>query len=93
MKRSVRLLLGAMKAVDLPTVVVRDVPKVTLEADANVYVENHGGICGFSDHEITVFTAMELLYIEGSGLRIEQMDRMSMRICGKIDSVGYRRKR
>ena len=92
MKRPVHLLLKAVQAVDLPPVVLRDTPKVTLEANTDVYIENHGGICGFSDEEITVFTAMELLYIEGRGLRIEQMDRERMRIRGKIESVGYRRK-
>lgn len=92
MKRSVRMLLNVMQAADLPPVVLRDTPKITIEADADVYIENHGGICSFSDSEITVFTAIQLLYITGSGLRIEQMDRERMRIRGKIESVGYRRK-
>ena len=93
MKRSFRMLLGAMNAVDLPSVVIRDTPRITLEADTNVYVENHGGICSFSQEEITVFTAMELLYIEGADLKIEQMDRDRIRIRGKIRSVGYRREK
>ena len=92
MKRSARLLLGAVNAVDVPPVVIRQMPRITVEANTHVYVENHGGICSFSDEIITVFTAMELLYIEGTGLTIEQMDRDSIRIRGCIASVGYRRK-
>lgn len=92
MKRSARLLLGAVNAVDVPPVVLRRMPRITLEANTHVYVENHGGICSFSDTVITVFTAMELLLIEGTDLTIAQMDRDGIHIRGSIASVGYRRK-
>ena len=93
MKRSVRMLLEAMNAVDLPSVVIRDKPRITLEADTNVYVENHGGICSFTQEEITVYTSMGLLYIEGTDLKIEQMDRDRIRIRGKIGAEGHRREK
>lgn len=90
MKRPVRMLLKAAKAIDVPPQLIREVPRVTMEANTRVFVENHGGISSYSEQRICIYTALELLQIEGSGLRIERMDRQNIWICGVIEQVGYR---
>lgn len=91
MKRPTRLLLRAARVTDMPQQLIRQVPRVILEANTRVFVENHGGIRDFTEKKICIDTALACLLVTGDALQIERMNQRNLWISGKIESVEYRR--
>ena len=89
MKRSQAFLLKAADALELPQELLSAVPRVTLEGDQLLSVENHGGVRRYTPECIEVHTALGVLQIEGQGLQIRAMDRSSLTVHGRVRSVGY----
>ena len=89
MNRRENLFMKMTETLDLPPELIAQVPRVTLEGNELLHVENHGGILDYQTHCIRVRTALGVLMIGGSGLCIRIMDRTKILIGGRIACVEY----
>ena len=82
-----KLLQRAMETVDLPAELLPETPRVTLEGNAWLSVENHGGIDAYTQQCIRIHTALGMLEIAGEELKIRTMDRRKVLIAGLIRQI------
>ena len=73
----------------VPKDAVMDLPRVSICGDKEIYVENHKGLCEYTDTDIRFKTRDGLVHITGSGLRIIIMRYASMVINGTFIRVEY----
>ena len=73
MKRSQAFLLKAADALELPQELLSAFPRVTLEGDQLLSVENHGGVRRYTPECIEVHTALGVLQIEPTQKQIREI--------------------
>ena len=87
MKRKIKQKIKETLA--LPAEVIMDSPKIVLEANYNVWIENYIGITEYSDKEVKVNTADFIVKITGESLLMDFVTNEDLSISGKITSVVY----
>ncbi|MGM9937635.1 MAG: sporulation protein YqfC [Candidatus Ornithomonoglobus sp.] len=73
----------------IPKDVIMDLPKVSVCGDKEVYIENHKGLLGYNDNEISVKMNDGIMYVCGVGLRIIAIDVNRMVVNGDLTGVKY----
>ena len=68
-------------------VVLSKVPLVELAGQNRVLIENHLGVLAYSLEEIQIKVSYGCISVTGSDLRLMQMHKEQLVICGKIDSL------
>jgi sporulation protein YqfC len=72
-----------------PDDVLMDTPVVKIIADNEVMIENHKGICEYTNSFLKIYTSIGVIRIAGRSLYIKEIDKDVILICGKIDSLDY----
>lgn len=65
----------------------KPVPLVEIANDRRVLIENHQGVCSYTDEKIHVRVAFGQVCVSGKGMRIVRMTREQLVICGAIGNV------
>lgn len=66
---------------------------VEIAGDRRVLIENHLGINGYSDEMITVKVGFGSVCVRGCGLKLMQMTKEQLIICGRIEGITLQRRR
>lgn len=67
--------------------VLSKVPLVELAGQNRVLIENHLGVLGYSLEEIKIKVCYGSVCVTGSNLRLMQLSKEQLVICGKIDAL------
>ena len=67
--------------------VLQKLPIIELAGHSRVLVENHMGVLSYSLEEIQMKVSFGKLQINGCSLKIMQLSKEQMVICGQIESV------
>ena len=62
-------------------------PIVELVGQNRLLIENHYGVQAYGTSEIQIKVSYGCLVIAGEDLRLMEMSRIKLAICGRIDSV------
>ena len=84
-----RIKKQAAKVLDFPEDVMMDLPRVTIAGTSRVYIDNHAGLLGYTNEEITVSLPDGTVRIRGAEMEIDDFETDRLIISGKIDSVEY----
>ena len=83
------LIKSLSNAFELPPIVLPKVPRVIMEADQCVRVENYGGVNLYAPEKIELRTALGPLTICGRNLVISRMNPQRVVLEGEIQSLQY----
>jgi sporulation protein YqfC len=72
-----------------PDDVLMDSPIVKIIANNEVLIENHKGICEYTNSFLKIYSSIGLICITGKALYIKEIDKDVILICGKINSLEY----
>lgn len=78
---------AASEKLGIPPETLAGLPVVELTGDMAVMIEQHQGICAYSEGEVCVRVSSGMLRITGSGLTIRLMNHRRMILLGKIMAV------
>ncbi len=73
----------------IPIEVISDTPKLEMTGHSSLYIENHKGIKSLTDTSVAVMTAGLLIYAEGVGLNIKEIDKEHIKISGIFTSLRF----
>ena len=76
-----------VNALDIPSEVGLDVPKITMTGNSSLTVENHKGIIDYDLDRIRIKIGGGWVEIIGSGLMLETMSREELVIEGEIKAL------
>ncbi|KFN10110.1 sporulation protein YqfC [Paenibacillus macerans] len=77
-------------ALDLPSDLVYDLPRLTLIGGQQLYIENHRGVVNFSPEELHLALSQGTLEVEGKELVIKAIMPEEVVIEGRIFGIKYR---
>ncbi|MGZ7442452.1 sporulation protein YqfC [Paenibacillus oralis] len=77
-------------ALDLPSDLVYDLPRLTLIGGQQLYIENHRGVIHFSPEELHLALSQGTLEVEGKELVIKAIMPEEVVIEGRIFGIKYR---
>ncbi|WP_461205587.1 sporulation protein YqfC [Clostridium sp. DL1XJH146] len=77
------------RKLDIPKEIVMDLPKITITANREIFIENHKGIILFEEDMIKVNSNTGVIIINGNKLRIEYLEGKTIVVSGKFSSVIY----
>lgn len=77
------------ETLEMPAEVIMNSPKVVLDSNLNVWIENYLGIIEYSDSAVKVNTSDFIIKITGERLLIDFITNEDLSISGKILSVVY----
>ncbi len=83
------ILEKAAEQFDLPSEAAANLPIITVTGCRKIHIENHHGILGYTDEEMTVNCGKMILKIAGSGLELKGMTDAEILIVGTLDSVHF----
>ncbi len=78
-----------LEKLNLPDELVYDSAKITMIENSEIYIEGRNSIVDYLDNYIKVQTEHVYIIVDGSNLRIEEINETEVLITGKIDNVGY----
>lgn len=74
-------------AADLPDEPIPGLPLIEIAGDRRVLIENHFGVCEYSDQTIRVKVKYGSVCISGSDLILAKMTKGQLTVSGKISGV------
>lgn len=77
-----------VRSMDVPEAIT-SISKVTIISDDSVYIENHLGVCEYTDKEIRVRLKKKQLEVSGADLTIKYLTGANLTIQGIIHSVRF----
>ena len=77
------------KIIDLPSEIIFNTPKITVDSNEKIWIENFKGLIEFTDTFIRVDTKINTIVIEGTSLSINFMTKEEICIFGTIKSIIY----
>lgn len=80
-------LLQLSQRLDFPPELIADAPLIKISGTAQVQVERHGGIAGFTPERIVVRTRRGCVRIEGADLCVAAMNRQRVVVRGHVACV------
>lgn len=84
-----KLLQRLTAILDLPPELVPKVPRLTLEGDSSLLVENYGGVAHYDQERVVLRTALGPLTVRGRELRIARMNAARIVLSGRLVSAAY----
>ena len=87
--RDAGVLTTVAELFDLPADVVAGLPRLEMVGSRQLYLEHHTGILAYSETQIDVNTAGEVLRVKGEALTLLAMTAGELRIGGQIASVEW----
>ena len=84
-----KLLEKAADLFDMPSDIVAGLPRVEITGGRQLYVENHQGLLGYEQDEVSVNGGDVVLRIRGKGLCVSAMRLGQLRLEGTIFSVEF----
>lgn len=75
---------------DLPGEAAANLPVVTVTGCRKVHIENHKGIIGYADNEISINCGKVILQIVGSGLELKGMTEAEVLVTGTVEAVKFK---
>ena len=75
--------------IDLPSEVIFNTPKITLDSNEKVWIENFKGLIEFTDTFVRVNTSLYTVIVEGKSLSINYMTKEEICIFGLIKNIIY----
>ncbi|MBE7052874.1 MAG: sporulation protein [Ruminococcaceae bacterium] len=82
-KKAVKSITG------LPSEIILNTPKMTVEADEKIRIENFKGLVEYTDKFICINTNTFTIKIEGELLNIGYMTKEEICILGSIKNINY----
>ena len=79
----------AAEQMDLPEGFLHGKPLLTLDGDLQLMVERHLGITEYGEQQICIAAKEYNIQIQGERMHLTAMDKESIRIRGRIFSIGY----
>jgi sporulation protein YqfC len=79
--------LGGINETTSNIVPLRGLPLVEICGQSRVLVENHRGICGYTDQKIHIKVNCGAIVISGENLQLKSMSKEKLVITGKIWTV------
>lgn len=76
-----------IKALDIPSDVILDMPRLTMVGFLQLYIENHRGVLLFSDQELRLLLKKGQLIIRGEGLVIRTILSEELFLEGTIREI------
>ncbi len=76
-----------IKALDVPSDVILDMPRLTMVGFLQLYIENHRGVLLFSDQELRLLLKKGQLIIRGEGLVIRTILSEELFLEGLIRAI------
>lgn len=67
----------------------KDIIKVTVICNDDMLIENFGRVYEYTDNRATFYNKKMLVEVNGSGLSLNGVGAVTVRITGKIDSIVY----
>lgn len=67
--------------------ILSNLPIVELAGQSRVLIENHQGVLGYSLEEIRVKVSYGCICVTGRNLRLMQMSKEQLVICGRVDGL------
>ncbi len=77
------------KILDMPSEIVLNTPKITLDSNESILIENYKGILEYSDVFVRVNTSDYTIAISGEKLVIDYMTKEEISVSGKLIRVEY----
>lgn len=77
-------------ALDLPSDLVFDLPRLTLIGGKQLYIENHRGVVHFSPESLHLELSHGMIEVEGSDLVIKEIMPEEVVVEGRISGIKYR---
>ena len=74
---------------DIPQEIVLDVPKIVLNSNTGVWIENYKGIIAYDETTVKINTNQFIITILGQNLSIDSMTTEELTISGSIASLEY----
>ncbi len=74
---------------DVPQEIVLDVPKLVLDSNTSLWIENYKGIITYDENTVKINTNQFIITILGNHLEIDSMTTEELSISGEIASVEY----
>lgn len=74
---------------DLNAETAAGVVRVTVTGTARAHIENHRGLLGYAEEEISVNGGRVIIVIRGEGLELAAMSDMELVVTGQIAAVEY----
>ena len=78
--------------IGIPREILSGLPVVEMTGDAAVMIEQHHGICAYSEQEVCIKVNFGQIAVCGSGLTIRVMNRRRMILYGHIKAVRFERR-
>lgn len=91
MKRRIGIIQHAALGMELPSEPILGMPLVEIFGNCRVLIENHSGVTGYSNCEISVCTRFGTYFISGNKLEIVNMTKYRLVITGVIESVAIKK--
>lgn len=76
-----------IKALDIPSDVILDMPRLTMVGFLQLYIENHRGVLLFTDQELRLLLKKGQLIIKGEGLVIRTILSEELFLEGSIRAI------
>ncbi len=77
-------------AFGIPKDISLNMPRITVSADAELYMENYGSLLSFSDTSMTVGGRLFTVTVSGAGFEIKSIRRDDLTLIGKILHIEYK---
>lgn len=87
MKKSISEI--ASDKLGIPKDVIMNLPCITVSGDREIYIENHKGLLGYTDTQISVSTHIGIVTIQGKDLCIERIRLEDILVSGRFSCVKY----
>lgn len=82
-----QLVRRAVQAAGIPEDVALGMPRLVLNGNSRMLVENHRGIVEYSQDRLRIRTALGMLIVEGEALTLASMGEQDLMVSGTIHQV------
>lgn len=79
--------IEAADRLDLPSVLVPDIPRMELLGNRSFYMDRHRGVLGYSTDVVDINGGSVVVRIIGRGLQLQAMTDEELRIDGVIEKI------
>ncbi len=80
-------MLRLTEGMNLPAEPLPGIPLIEVFGNSRVLIENHGGVCRYTDNEICVNVSYGRVSVQGSCLEVTRMTREQLIISGCVMCV------
>lgn len=78
-----------VKNFDIPKDAIFNVPKVIMDSNKKVTIENHGGIAEFKTDQVKINTSIGVIKFQGDSFEILYIGQNTLIISGNVKNIEY----